>query len=67
MVVLKTCLQVTHPSPSCIRVVASILRHECLRGFYKGFTTSLTGTIPARALYVSTLEVTKSAVGTTTV
>ncbi|EHA8589417.1 solute carrier family 25 member 44 [Cocos nucifera] len=66
-VVLKTRLQVTHPPPSCIRAAVSILRREGLRGFYRGFATSLTGTIPARALYMSALEVTKSAVGTTTV
>ncbi|XP_008797732.2 solute carrier family 25 member 44 [Phoenix dactylifera] len=66
-VVLKTRLQVTHPPPSCLRAAGAILRHEGLRGFYKGFATSLTGTIPARALYMSALEVTKSAVGTATV
>lgn len=65
-VVLKTRLQVTHPPPSCVRVAAAVLRHEGLRGFYKGFATSLTGTIPARALYMTALEVTKTAVGTAT-
>uniref|UniRef100_A0A803PQH5 Uncharacterized protein n=1 Tax=Cannabis sativa TaxID=3483 RepID=A0A803PQH5_CANSA len=33
----------------------------------KGFGTSLMGTIPARALYMTVLEVTKSNVGTVTV
>lgn len=62
-VVLKTRLQVCHPPPTCLSAVASILRHEGPRGFYRGFATSLTGTIPARALYMAALEVTKSAVG----
>ncbi|KAG1366355.1 solute carrier family 25 member 44 [Cocos nucifera] len=65
-VVLKTRLQVTHPPPPCLRAAAAILRYEGLHGLYKGFATSLTGTIPARALYMTALEVTKSAVGTAT-
>ncbi|KAK6912845.1 Mitochondrial substrate/solute carrier [Dillenia turbinata] len=36
------------------------------RGFYKGFGTSLMGMIPARALYMTALEVTKSSVGNLT-
>lgn len=63
-VVLKTRLQVSHTPLSCLRTVTSILRHEGPRGFYRGFATSLTGTIPARALYMAALEVTKSSVGT---
>lgn len=39
------------------------MRYEGIRGFYKGFGTSLTGTIPARALYMAALEITKSNVG----
>ncbi|KAF4356483.1 uncharacterized protein LOC133038142 [Cannabis sativa] len=42
------------------------MRHEGFRGFYRGFGTSLMGTIPARALYMTALEVTKSNVGTVT-
>ncbi|KAK7825205.1 solute carrier family 25 member 44 [Quercus suber] len=34
----------------------AIMRHEGLRGFYRGFGTSLMGTIPARALYMTALE-----------
>ncbi len=65
VVVLKTRQQVmvaASPPQSCTRLGLNILRREGVRGLYKGFTTSLTGTIPARALYMSTLEVTKSSV-----
>ena len=48
-------------------MLRSIMRYEGLRGFYRGFGTSLMGTIPARALYMSALEVTKSNVATATV
>lgn len=54
MVVLKTRQQVAQSRVS-----------GGLRGLYRGFGTSLTGTIPARALYMAALEVTKSNVGTT--
>ncbi|OWM89147.1 hypothetical protein CDL15_Pgr026310 [Punica granatum] len=37
----------------------SIMRSEGLRGFYWGYRISLMGTIPARALYMEALEVTK--------
>ncbi|KAJ8497775.1 hypothetical protein OPV22_008327 [Ensete ventricosum] len=65
-VVLKTRLQVSQPPPPCLRAATNILRHEGLRGFYRGFATSFAGTIPARALYMGALEVTKSAVGAAT-
>ncbi|XP_020083077.1 solute carrier family 25 member 44-like [Ananas comosus] len=64
-VVLKTRLQVAHPPlPSATAAAAAILRREGPLAFYRGFATSLAGTIPARALYMAALEVTKSAVGT---
>ncbi|KAI3676325.1 hypothetical protein L1987_85931 [Smallanthus sonchifolius] len=44
-----------------------ILRHEGFKGLYRGFGTSLMGTIPARALYMGALETTKSNLGCTTV
>ncbi|KAG6528834.1 solute carrier family 25 member 44-like [Zingiber officinale] len=62
-VVLKTRLQVAQPPSPCLRAAASILRHEGPRGFYRGFATSLAGTVPARAVYMGALEATKSAVG----
>ena len=65
MVVLKTRQQVSQSSVSCVRTGVWIMRYEGLRGLYRGFGTSLTGTIPARAVYMTALEVTKSNVGTT--
>ncbi|KAK1354233.1 hypothetical protein POM88_047489 [Heracleum sosnowskyi] len=47
--------------------IVELLHKEGFRGFYKGFGTSLMGTIAARALYMGSLEVTKSSVGTATV
>ncbi|KAK3438482.1 hypothetical protein EUGRSUZ_C03092, partial [Eucalyptus grandis] len=67
VVVLKTRQQVSHAQVSCFKISFSIMRHEGLRGFYRGFGTSLLGTIPARALYMTALEVTKSSVGSATV
>ncbi|KAI3759777.1 hypothetical protein L6452_07829 [Arctium lappa] len=67
VVVLKTRQQVSSSHLSCLRTAFSILRYEGLRGLYRGFGTSLIGTIPARALYMTALEVTKSNVGSTTV
>ncbi|BAT78011.1 hypothetical protein VIGAN_02063500 [Vigna angularis var. angularis] len=64
MVVLKTRQQVSSSRFSCLNMSCAIMRCEGLRGFYKGFGTSLMGTIPARALYMGSLEVTKSNVGT---
>ncbi|GER32567.1 mitochondrial substrate carrier family protein, partial [Striga asiatica] len=63
MVVLKTRLQVMLHSSSCLKMASTILKNEGPRGFYRGFGTSLMGTIPARALYMGALEVTKSNVG----
>ncbi|TKY58017.1 Solute carrier family 25 member 44 [Spatholobus suberectus] len=67
VVVLKTRQQVSSAKISCRNMSRSIVRYEGFRGFYRGFGTSLMGTIPARALYMSALEVTKSNVGTATV
>jgi solute carrier family 25, member 44 len=63
-VVLKTHLQVAAPQQSAASAAAAaILRRDGLRGFYRGFGASLVGTVPARALYMATLETTKSAAG----
>ncbi|KAE8664369.1 PHD finger protein ALFIN-LIKE 4-like [Hibiscus syriacus] len=67
VVVLKTRLQVSSAQVSCFKMCFSIMKYEGFRGFYRGFGTSLMGTIPARALYMGALEVTKSSVGTATV
>ncbi|KAK7283174.1 hypothetical protein RIF29_12532 [Crotalaria pallida] len=63
MVVLKTRQQCSSAQYSCVNMSSAIMRYEGFRGFYKGFGTSLMGTIPARALYMGSLEVTKSNVG----
>ncbi|KAL4285091.1 hypothetical protein GQ457_16G001830 [Hibiscus cannabinus] len=67
VVVLKTRQQVSSAQVSCFKMSFSIMKYEGFRGFYRGFGTSLMGTIPARALYMGALEVTKSSVGTATV
>lgn len=66
IVVLKTRQQVMLNGISCLKMASSILRSEGFRGFYRGFGTSLMGTIPARALYMGALEITKSNVGNVT-
>ncbi|KAI3468081.1 hypothetical protein Pfo_024744 [Paulownia fortunei] len=63
IVVLKTRQQVMLNAIPCFKMAASIFRSQGYRGFYCGFGTSLMGTIPARALYMGALEVTKSNVG----
>lgn len=65
VVVLKTRQQVAQSQVSSINTAISIVRYEGFRGLYCGFGTSLMGTIPARALYMTALEVTKSNVGST--
>lgn len=65
-IVLKTRLQVCETPLSCFRAATSILRREGSYGFYRGFATSLAGAVPARALYMAALEVTKTAVGSAT-
>ncbi|PSR96187.1 Mitochondrial substrate carrier family protein like [Actinidia chinensis var. chinensis] len=67
VVVLKTRQQVAQSQVSCVKTAISIVRHEGFRGLYRGFGTSLMGTIPARALYMTALEVTKSNVGIATI
>ncbi|GLT85588.1 hypothetical protein SLE2022_037750 [Rubroshorea leprosula] len=67
VVVLKTRQQVSSTQVSSFKLSFNIMRYEGLRGFYRGFGTSLMGTIPARALYMGSLEITKSGVGSATV
>ncbi|CAN0918436.1 Solute carrier family 25 member 44 [Linum grandiflorum] len=66
-VVLKTRLQVIPTQISSLKLSLSIMNHQGIRGFYRGFGFSLMGTVPARALYMSALELTKSSVGTTAI
>ncbi|KAI3997502.1 hypothetical protein MKX01_008109 [Papaver californicum] len=66
VVVLKTRQQISSSNTrlSSFKTAGSIIRYEgFFKGFYRGFGTSLMGTIPARALYMTALEVTKSNVG----
>lgn len=65
VVVLKTRQQVSAGNTSSVKLGIHILRNEGVGAFYRGFGTSLLGTIPARALYMSTLEITKCNVGCT--
>lgn len=67
VVVLKTKQQVSSSHLSSLKTAFSIIKYEGFRGLYRGFGTSLVGTIPARALYMTALEVTKSKVGANTV
>ncbi|KDP40724.1 hypothetical protein JCGZ_24723 [Jatropha curcas] len=67
VVVLKTRQQVSQSQVSSIKTAFGIIRYEGFRALYRGFGTSLMGTIPARALYMTALEVTKSNVGTATI
>ncbi|OAY26901.1 solute carrier family 25 member 44 [Manihot esculenta] len=67
VIVLKTRQQVSPTQIPSLQLSFSIMCREGVRGFYRGFGTSLMGTIPARALYMAALEVTKSSVGTATV
>ncbi|XP_010540080.1 PREDICTED: solute carrier family 25 member 44-like [Tarenaya hassleriana] len=66
-VLIKTRQQVCQSQVSCVRTAFALVRHDGLRSLYRGFGTSLTGTIPARALYMAALEVTKSNVGSVAV
>ncbi|KAK8630020.1 hypothetical protein V6N13_078832 [Hibiscus sabdariffa] len=67
VVLVKTRQQVAQSQVSGIRTAFSIVKHDGFRALYRGFGTSLMGTIPARALYMAALEVTKSNVGSATV
>ncbi|XVF86853.1 hypothetical protein PTKIN_Ptkin18bG0075500 [Pterospermum kingtungense] len=68
VVLVKTRQQVSQAQLSGgIRTAISIVKHEGFRALYRGFGTSLMGTIPARALYMAALEVTKSNVASATV
>lgn len=63
VIVLKTRQQVCAHNTSSIRLGYNLVRDEGVRALYRGFGTSLLGTIPARALYMTALEITKSNVG----
>lgn len=63
--VIKTRLQVANASAgrvTAVSTVRSIAAQDGVKGFYRGFGTVISGTIPARCLYLSTLEMTKAKV-----
>ncbi|KAK9734470.1 hypothetical protein RND81_04G141900 [Saponaria officinalis] len=69
VVVLKTRQQVMAAAQlqrSSVGTGFQLVRNEGFRALYRGFGTSLMGTIPARALYMTALEMTKSSVGSAT-
>ncbi|KAL9235483.1 hypothetical protein vseg_010239 [Gypsophila vaccaria] len=69
VVVMKTRQQVMAAAQlqrSSVGTAMQLVRSEGFRALYRGFGTSLMGTIPARALYMTALEVTKSSVGSAT-
>ncbi|XP_071729724.1 uncharacterized protein [Rutidosis leptorrhynchoides] len=66
-IVLKTRQQVVVKNTPCLKLAVTILKNDGFKGFYRGFGTSLMGTVPARALYMGALEITKSSVGCATV
>ncbi|MFS7997592.1 putative mitochondrial carrier domain superfamily [Helianthus anomalus] len=65
--VLKTRQQVLVKDTPCLKMAVSIIRREGFKGLYRGYGTSLMGTIPARALYMGALEMTKSNLSCTAV
>ncbi|KAF6152344.1 hypothetical protein GIB67_005998 [Kingdonia uniflora] len=66
-VVLKTKLQTCNNQLCCFKTAYSIFSREGIRGLYKGYCFSIAGTVPARAVYITALEMTKSNVGNLTV
>lgn len=68
LTVIKTRMMALEGAPSGIRgvvyTVRDVVHHDGVRGLYKGFGTVLCGLIPARMLYLATLEATKSGMHT---
>ncbi|XP_016182372.1 solute carrier family 25 member 44-like [Arachis ipaensis] len=62
--VVKTRMQVASRDTverNAFSVVKGLLKIDCILGLYKGFGTVITGTIPARIIFLTTLETTKVA------
>lgn len=60
--VVKTRLQVTSrqgSNPSAISIFRNILRADGVSGLYRGFGTVVTGAVPGRIIFLTTLETTK--------
>lgn len=68
LTVIKTRMMALEGAPPGIRgvvhTVRDVVHHDGVRGLYKGFGTVLCGLIPARMLYLATLEATKSGMHT---
>lgn len=64
--VVKTRVQVAsknavHTTSS--KVFRSIIRDDGVRGLYRGFATAATGSVPGRAMFLATLEISKESTG----
>ncbi|KAI5064051.1 hypothetical protein GOP47_0020721 [Adiantum capillus-veneris] len=60
--VVKTRVQVGRRNAvhtSSLRIFKSILKDDGVKGLYRGFTTTATGAIPGRAMFLATLEISK--------
>ncbi|GLJ44257.1 hypothetical protein SUGI_0925050 [Cryptomeria japonica] len=60
--VVKTRLQVTirqGSNPSAISIFRNILKADGVSGLYRGFGTVVTGAVPGRIIFLTTLETTK--------
>lgn len=68
LTVVKTRMMALDGAPTglsgAVITAREVVRHDGFRGLYKGFGTVLFGAIPARILYLGTLESTKSALAT---
>ncbi|KAK9811231.1 hypothetical protein WJX72_000390 [[Myrmecia] bisecta] len=68
LTVIKTRQMALPGAPSGLRgaqqTAQQIWRYDGIRGFYRGFGTVIFGAIPARGVYLTTLEAVKSAVNT---
>ncbi|KAK9794641.1 hypothetical protein WJX73_006445 [Symbiochloris irregularis] len=62
--VIKTRQMAVQGAPSglsgAVQVARGLVKHDGVRGLYKGFGTVMVGVLPARVLYLSTLEATKA-------
>lgn len=66
LTVIKTRQMASHGVPGGLsgtkQTVVNIWKQDGVKGFYRGFGTVIFGTIPARSIYMTTLEVTKSVI-----
>ncbi|EIE21419.1 putative mitochondrial carrier protein [Coccomyxa subellipsoidea C-169] len=60
LTVIKTRQMAVEGAPAGFKVARQILASDGVRGLYRGFGTVIIGVIPARGVYLTTLEATKS-------